>query len=283
VLQLLYLIGLTVNAVDFNLQPESYWTQLLNELHPLPICDNISHDSLFDGDLICYQHQKGYRFSIDSVLVAHFVEVRKNDRILDLGTGSGIISMLLLYRWGDRIREVSGIEIQQGLAELAGKNFHANNFEQFGRIIRADIKEIDKLIKPESYDKIVCNPPFYTPVSGRTNENPEAQLARHQILATLQDFLCASAFAVKNGGVVSFVYPAERICEFISSANKVRLEIKKIQFVYSYPDKSATARLALIQCLKNGGGGTEIPPPFYVYCEKNGEYSSEMHDFYRKN
>ena len=255
----------------------------MNELHPLPICDTISHDSLFEGELICYQHQKGYRFSIDSVLVAHFVEVRKNDRILDLGTGSGIICMLLLYRWRDRIGEVSGIEIQQGLAELAGKNFQANNLEQFGRIMQGDIKEIDKLVKPESYDKIVCNPPFYNPASGRTNENPEAQLARHQILATLQDFLCASAFAVKNGGVVSFVYPAEQICEFISSAKKVRLEIKKIQFVYSYPGKSAIARLALVQCLKNGGGGTVIPPPLYVYCEKNGAYSAEILDFYRNN
>jgi tRNA1Val (adenine37-N6)-methyltransferase len=242
-----------------------------------------SRDSLFDGELICFQHQKGYRFSIDAVLVAHFIDVKRGDRILDLGTGSGVISMILMYRWRGRVREVCGIEMQQSLAGLAMKNFQANDLEHLGRIIQGDIKEIETQIKPESYDKIVCNPPFYTPASGRTSKNPQAQMARHQILATLEDFLRASAFAVKNGGAVSFVYPAEQICEFISLARNFRLEVKKIQFVYSYPHKTATSRLVLIQCLKNGGAGTEILPPFYVYSEKNGLFSSEMMDFYKKN
>jgi tRNA1Val (adenine37-N6)-methyltransferase len=255
----------------------------LIEQHSSNSYDNMSRDSLFDGDLICFQHQRGYRFSIDAVLVAHFVDVKKSDTILDLGTGSGIISIILLYRFRDRVREVVGIEVQQPLAELAVKNFQANKLEQFGRIIQGNIKEIDKLVKPESYDKIVCNPPFYTPTSGRTSKNPEAQIARHQILATLEDFLRAAAFAVKNGGDVSFVYPAERLCEFITSATKFRLEVKKIQLVYSYPHKTAPARLVLIQCLKNGGAGTEILPPFYVYSEKNGDFSLEMQAFYKQN
>ncbi len=255
----------------------------MNELSPPASCDNISPDSLFDGELICYQHQNGYRFSIDSVLLAHFIEATRDDRILDLGTGSGIISMLLMYRWRDMVLEVSGIEMQQGLAELAGKNFQANGFQHFGRIIQGDIKEIGKLVDPESYDKIVCNPPYFSPASGRINKNREAQLARHQLLATLRDFLSASAFAVKNGGEVSFVYPAERICEFISCAKTFRLEVKTIQFVHSYPANHAPARLALVQCLKNGGPGTEIRPPLYIYCEKNGDYSSEVSNFYRKN
>lgn len=244
---------------------------------------NESRDSLFNGELSCFQHQKGYRFSIDSVLVAHFIDVGQGDRILDLGTGSGIISLILIYRWRHMVQEVSGVEMQQALTELARKNFQVNNFEPLGEIMQGDIKEIDKLIKPESYDKIVCNPPFYNANSGRTNKNPEAQMARHQILATLDDFLRASAFAVKNKGTVSFVYPAEQICEFIVCAKRHRLETKKIQFVYSYPHKTAIARLVLIQCFKNGGGGTEILPPFYIYTEKNGPFSSGMQAFYNKD
>lgn len=255
----------------------------MSDLHPLHICDTISRDSLFSGELICSQHQKGYRFSLDAVLLAHFIEVRQHDRILDLGTGSGIISMILLYRWRNRIDEVCGIEIQQGLAELARKNFQANKLDGPGRIVQGDIKKIETLTEPEAYDKIVCNPPFYTQASGRTNSNPEAQLARHQILATLHDFLSAAAFAVKNGGTVSFVYPAELLCEFVSLAQKCRLEVKKIQLVYSYPHETAPARLVLIQCLKNGGTGAVILPPFYIYCQKNGEFSSEMQQFYQKN
>ena len=169
------------------------------------------------------------------------------------------------------------------MAELAGKNLTANNLDKSGRIIQGDIKEIDTLIMAESYDTIVCNPPFYASASGRLNQNKEAQTARHQILATLQDFLQASAFAVKNGGEVYFIYPAERIGEFISLAEKHRLEIKKIQFVYSYPHKTDPARLVLLRCCKNGGRGTEVLPPLYVYCQKNGDFSPEVRKYYKKN
>ena len=243
----------------------------------------ISRDSLFDGELICYQHQKGYRFSIDSVLLAHFVKIKHGDSILDLGTGSGIIAMILLYRWQDRICQVSGIEVQQALAHLAGKNLSANNLDKLGSIIQGDIKEINNLVLAESYDRIVCNPPFYTPTSGRINKNLEAQSARHQILATLQDFLFASAFAVKNGGEIYFIYPAERIGEFISLAEKYRLEVKKIQFVYGYPHTTNPARLVLIRCCKNGGRGVEVLPPLYIYCQKNGDFSPEIKQYYQKN
>ncbi len=247
------------------------------------LSDSLSRDSLFDGDLICFQHRNGYRFSIDSVLISHFLDVKQGDRILDLGTGSGIISMILMYRWRCKVKEVTGIEVQPGLAELARKNFRANSFEQSCRVWTCNIKEINIMLKPESYEKIVCNPPFYTPASGRTNKNSESRIARHQILATLHDFLSASAFAVKNGGAVYFIYPAARMSEFISFAEKIRLAVKKIQFVYSYPNEDAPARLILIQCIKNGGAGNEVLPPFYIYCEKNGDFSPEMQNFYKKN
>ena len=243
----------------------------------------ISRDSLFGGELVCYQYRKGYRFSIDAILVAHFVDVRPDDRILDLGTGSGIISMILLYRWRNRIQGIAGIEVQPELADLARKNFMVNQFDQFGGIIQGDIRQIDKLIKPESYDKIVCNPPFYIPACGRMSKNRQSQLARHQILATLQDFLCAASFAVTNGGLVSFIYPAERIGDFFSLAKKNQFEVKKVQFIYSYPDKTAAARLVLIQCAKNGGAGAEILPPLYIYCRKNGAFSPEVNGFYQEN
>ncbi len=265
-----------------NFRPPLYEIKLLTEMQYSDPCNSVSCDSLFDGELICYQHNRGYRFSIDSVLVAHFMDVRQNDSILDLGCGSGIISLIVMYRWRSRTREVSGIEVQQGLAELAKKNYQVNNLAHLGKIIQGDITEIDKFIEPESYNKIVCNPPFYNPVSGRINKNPEARIARHQILATLQDFLCAAAFAVKNGGTVFFIYPAERISEFIILAKNNRLEVKKIQFIYSYPGETGVARLVLIQCLKNGGAGSEVLPPLYIYDEKNGNYSSELLAMYKK-
>ncbi|KJR98085.1 MAG: hypothetical protein VR65_21495 [Desulfobulbaceae bacterium BRH_c16a] len=241
-------------------------------------------DSLFDGDLICFQHSAGYRFSVDSVLLAHFVAVRKDDRIVDIGTGCGIIMMILLYRWGHLISEITGLEIQQSLADLALKNLKVNGLEERGRVMIGDLKNILELIPAESSDTVVCNPPFYQFGSGRQNDNPEANLARHQCLASLDDILLASARVIRNKGSMYCIYPAEQIGRFIVFAGRYRLEVKRLQFIYGYPQqKDNDARLVLIHCSKNGGSGTKILPPFYVYREKNGAFSDEMHNFYKKN
>ena len=245
--------------------------------------EDITGDSLFDGDLTCFQHTAGYRFSIDAVLLAHFAEVRRGDRILDMGTGCGIIMLILLYRWGERIKEVVGLEIQEGLADLAARNLKANGLEQRGRVLAGDIKKILDLVPTESFDTVVCNPPFYQCGSGRENDNMEAKLARHQCLATLDEFLRASAATVRNKGSVYCIYPAEQSARFTVLASRYRLEVKKLQFIYGYPEEVSEARLVLIHCLKNGGTGTKILPPFYVYSQKNGAFSSEMQNFYRKN
>lgn len=245
--------------------------------------DIVSCDSLFEGELCCFQHRDGYRFSIDAVLLAHFIEINSSDRILDLGTGSGIVSLIMLYRGSDKIQKVCGIEVQKSLAALAVKNFQANGYQKLGRVILGNVTDIKKLVAAESYDKVVCNPPFYKPDAGRKNQNPEAMVARHQVLATLKDFLCASAFSVKNGGRVFYIYPAEYLQEFIVHAREVRLELKKIQCIYSYPQPINSARLVLLECKKNGGQGLEIMPPLYIYSEKKGSFSPEVMRYYLKN
>jgi tRNA1Val (adenine37-N6)-methyltransferase len=244
---------------------------------------SISRDSLFDGDLICYQSTEGYRFSIDSILIAHFVKVRNNPRILDLGTGCGIIMLLLLYRWQNNLGEIAGIELQKNLVKLAEKNLLVNGYSAIGRVFEGDIKKIGDIGKGGTYDVIVCNPPFYLHGSGRQNANLEASLARHQTLATLEDFLLAASLMVKNKGATYFIYPAEQTGILLSQLHKYRLEVKRLRFIYSYPDNSASARLVLVECRKNGGCGVTILPPFYVYQGKNNGYSTEMQRLYEKN
>lgn len=243
----------------------------------------ITADSLFDGELTCFQHAAGYRFSVDAVLIAHFAEVRSHDRILDLGAGSGIIMLILLYRWASRIEEMVGIEVQLGLAGLAAKNLEVNGLTARGRIIRGDVRNILDLVAAESFDTVVCNPPFYHSGSGRESDNPEARLARHQNLAGLEDFLRAAAAAVRNKGGVYCIYPAEQLGRFVVLAARYRLEVKKLQFIYGYPGDGRDARLVLISCLKNGKTGARVLPPFYVYRQKNGDFSAEMQKFYQKN
>ena len=244
--------------------------------------ENVTQDTLFDGELTCFQAAHGYRFSLDSVLLAHFVDVREKDRILDLGTGCGVITLILHYRWGGRISEIVGVEVQQNLADLAKKNLRINGYTSTCRIIEGDIKKQGTLGAPESFDSIVCNPPFFSQGSGRRSTNVEARLARHQILATLDDFLAAAAFAVRNKGAVYFIYPAGGIGIFLALLGKHRLVLKRLQFVYSYPQKSDKAQLVLIGCSKNGGNGAKVLAPLYIYDKKNGEFSKEMMEFYKK-
>jgi len=240
----------------------------------------VTHDSLFSGQLTCLQHKEGYRFSIDSVILAHFIRPDKDDAILDLGTGCGIISLVLAYRWKTIIHSITGVEKQDSLASLAKRNITLNGFDDLCRVITGDVKNLCQYIGGESFSKVICNPPFYQSGTGRINRNREVFLARHQISATLDDFISAAASAVKNRGTSYFIYPAQGLGDLILLSRKHRLEPKKIMFVYSYPQTGKNAELVLVKCLKNGGRGAEVTAPFYVYDKKNGAYSSEMASYY---
>ncbi len=237
-----------------------------------------TRDTLFDGRLVCTQHKKGYRFSLDAVLLAHFIGPRQKERLLDLGTGCGILPLILLFRYGAYDLLCVGVEIQPGLAALAEKNFMANGFSDVATVIKGDICDIDQLVAAESFDQIVCNPPFYPAQSGRISDNSEAALARHQSCGGLADFLRAARFALVNRGRASFIYPAEQSGEFITCAREQGLEVKKMRHVYGYSGQSA--RLTLFRCVKNGRAELEVAPPLYIYTEKNGEYTDEIAAMY---
>lgn len=239
-------------------------------------------DTLFNNELCCIQHEKGYRFSIDSIILAHFVRVRKEDRILDLGAGCGVAALIVFYRNKEIVREISGIEIQKSLSNLAKVNYNKNKIGNFGRIYNEDIRNIRTVIPAETYDAVICNPPFYKTGTGRKNQNDEARIARHQIHGELGEFLKAAFYGLKNRGAAFFIYPAESICDFICLASKKRLEVKRMRFVYSYPN-ALKASLVLAECVKNGKPGADIMEPLYVYKEKNGGYSDEMEQYYKSN
>lgn len=251
-------------------------------MHNINVGD-ISEDSLYNGELVLRQHRLGYRFSIDAVLLAHFVQYSKGMSVLDLGTGCGVILFILLYRYGNRLDRAVGIEIQADLAQRARENFVVNGCEEKGSIIEGDFRQYSSLIAPESFDLVVCNPPFFALGSGRVSCSAQAKLARHQILAGLEDVFAAAAYAVRNRGTVAIIYPAEKIGEAIILGKKQRLEIKRLRFVYSYPENNEKARLVLIEYCKNGGEGSEVVSPLYLYQQKNGAFTAEMENFYQAN
>ncbi len=243
----------------------------LNPTRPL------TNDSLFNGALICRQYGDGYRFSVDSILAAHFCRINGSMRVLDLGCGSGIIGLILARLHPDI--QLVGLELQQDLAGLAAGNIPANGLSESFQIVCGDVCRVEKVFQAESFDLVVCNPPYRKCGSGRINQADEAAIARHELKADLDDMLAAAKFCVRNRGTVVFVYPAIRLARLIAGMDHFSLVVKRLQPVYSYPE-AGQATLVLAEAVKNGGEGCQLLPPMYIYSGKNKGYSPDMEKFY---
>lgn len=234
-------------------------------------------DSLFAGGLVCKQPLNGYRFSVDAVLAAHFVRPKPGQRVLDLGCGCGVIGLILAYRV-DEIT-VHGLELQPELAQLAKENVLTNGLERRMHILRGDVRSPSQTLQPEAYDLVVCNPPYGTGQDGRINQQAQAAVARHGLAGNLEDFVRTAAFAVRNRGRVVFIVPARRAADLLTLLRRQRLTPKRMQPIYSAPE-AETAKLVLIEALKNGGEQFEVLAPFFIYQQLQGEYSAAMQALY---
>jgi tRNA1Val (adenine37-N6)-methyltransferase len=237
-------------------------------------------DTLFEGALVCWQHAGGYRYSIDSVILAHLTRVRPGDTVLDLGTGTGVLGLILLYRNRAKGINLIGVEKQDGLFALAERNVLENDLDTSFKLFKHDVQDIQEIIAPESCDVVVANPPYYPPGSGRQNQAPEVLRARHQDPQSLEQFISAAAYGVKNRGRVWFVYPAHNVSELLLSLHRFHLEPKTLQPIYSRPSAADDAKLVVVEALKNGGVGLAVRSPFYIYLDGRDIYSAEMQAMY---
>lgn len=235
-----------------------------------------TEDALFDGRIRCLQHRRGYRFSVDAVMLGNFIQPRPGDRILDLGCGCSIIPLILAYRWPKL--SITGLEIQPNLALLAQKNVELNGWQERIKIVPGNLKEIGKYVESGSFDWVVSNPPYRKLGSGRVSRGDEQAFARHEQLADLANVVKAAGWAVKKRGRVAFIYPASRGAAVISELKNAGLEPKRMLSIFSYP--GTTANLVIIEAVKHGGEEMIILPPFYIYEKKDGEYSREMAEYY---
>lgn len=242
----------------------------------------LTNDTLFDGELSCKQHRQGYRFSIDSVILAHFCLSWKKARVLDLGCGCGVLGLILLYRIPTHIQCIDGIDYQRGLIDLAKQNAIENNFGENYHLKYGDYINIGQYYQAESFSHVICNPPFYRKGSGRTSQNEEAFLARHQAKTSTADVVNTIAFVLQNRGTASLVFPADSAADLLVRLGSRNLTVKRLRPVYSYPE-AAKASLILVECIKNGGTGLSIEQPLFVFSQKNGEYSAEMNRMYQPN
>lgn len=235
----------------------------------------LTSDALFNGKLTIFQQKEGYRFSLDAVLLAGLTQVKPGARVVDLGTGCGVIPLIMAHK-GMGV-ELIGLEIQRELVDLARMNVEANGFAGRIQILEADFRKVREHLPGESFDLVTCNPPYRSVDTGRINPNLQKALARHELTASLEDVLGAARYLLRMGGRLALIYPAARLASLFVTANKHGFSAKALTVIYSNP--SGLARLVFLECRKGGGEELKIASPFYIY-EPDGAYSKAMQALY---
>ncbi len=196
----------------------------------------------------------GPRFSIDAILLARFCTVKKGDLVADLGTGTGIIPLLLASN--TKAEQIVGIEIQEELADLARRNVILNGMEDRIRILQGDLRVISEAYPAEQFNLVVSNPPYMLLGAGQINPDLLKAISRHEIKCTLEDILEASFYLLRNRGRFALIHLPERMVDIISGCRQHRLEPKRLQFLH--PDDGGEASLVLLEAVKNGHRGLKV-------------------------
>lgn len=239
---------------------------------------------LKEGERIDELHRNGYRiiqnerlfcFGMDAVLLSGFAKVEEGEQVLDLGTGTGIIPILLAAKTPGK--HFTGLEISKTSADMAARSVALNNLTQRMDIVQGDIKEAGELFAPASFDVVTSNPPYMIGQHGLVNPDSEKAAARHEILCTLEDVVCAAAKLVRSGGRFYLVHRPFRLAEIIRTLSSYHLEPKRMQLVYPYVDREPN--MVLIEAVRGGRSRMTVEKPLIVY-ERPGVYTSEITGLY---
>ena len=237
--------------------------------------DEETIDEILGGSLKIRQSKRGYRFNLDSLILAHFVSLKSRSVSLDLGCGNGIIALVLANRYP--VSRWHGLEVQEGLATLAKKNVEQNGLGQRVIIDTGDARDIKKIYRPGFFDTIVFNPPYRKMDSGRINPLPEKAIARHEISGSLSHFLSAAKHALKPKGRVFTIYPATRLVELVSLFRKKDIEPKRMKLVYS--DALSDAEFVLVEGRSGSREELKMEPPLFIY-EEHKKYTQGMKNIF---
>lgn len=243
------------------------------ELKPNERIDELEYEKLK-----IIQNKEEFCFGIDSILLADFAkEIKENAKILDLGTGTGILSLLLCKKTNPK--QILAIEIQKQMAQMAQRSVELNHLQDKIQIINDNIKNIDKTLPIQEFDAIVTNPPYKKKNTGIPNPTQNKLIARHEIEASLEDFIQISFKMLKDKGSLYLVHRPDRLVDLIETLRKNKLEPKNIKFVY--PSQEKPPNLVLIKAIKNAKPFLKIEKPIYVY-QQEGQYTDEILKIYHK-
>lgn len=241
--------------------------------------ENERIDDLGLKGLKIIQEKNGFCFGMDSVLLSDFAKnIKNNAKVIDLGTGTGIIGTLLCGK--TKLESVIGVEIQQEVCDMAKRSIKLNNLEGRFSIINEDLLNLNKLYNQNYFDVVVTNPPYKKKNTGIKNESEKKKISRHEITATLEDFIKVSNKLLKDKGEFYMVHRPERIVDIIYLMRKYKIEPKELRMVCSTEGKEP--KIILIKGIKNANPFIKIRKNLYVY-NKDGGYSKEIKEIYNNN
>lgn len=221
------------------------------------------------------QKKDGFCFGMDAVLLSGFAVVKQGENVLDMGTGTGIIPLLLEAKTEGK--HFCALEIQDEVADMARRSIAVNELEDKIDIITGDIKEAGRIFGRSSFEVVTSNPPYMNDSHGLKNPDIKKAIARHEILCTLEDIVREAEHVLKPGGRFYMVHRPHRLIEIINMLTKYRLEPKRMKLVHPYIDKDAN--MVLIEAVKGAKSMIKVEAPIIVYKEQ-GVYTDEIYDIY---
>ena len=232
-------------------------------------------DDLHRNGYRIIQNEKLFCFGMDAVLLSAFAQVKEGGQVLDLGTGTGVLPILLAAKtFGGHF---TGLEISEYCVDMATRSVSLNKLDGRVAIVQGDIKKAGELFAPASFDTVISNPPYMTARHGLVNLDLEKAAARHELLCTLEDVVRAAAALLRVGGNFCMVHRPFRLAEIIRALSQYGLEPKRMRLVYPYADREPN--MVLIEAVRGGKPRMTVEKPLIVY-EQPGVYTREIHEIY---
>jgi Predicted O-methyltransferase len=241
------------------------------------LTENERIDDLDCNGFCIIQNPSCFCFGMDAVLLSNFTVGKAGARVIDLGTGTGVIPLLMKAK--GKGADFTGLEIQHEMAEMAERSIRLNHVEDSCRIVEGDIKNVRELFGSGSFDIVTSNPPYISESSGLLNPNSSVNIARHEILVKLEDVISSAAYLLNTGGSFNMVHKPFRIPEIIEILKRYKLEPKRMQLVQPYADKEPN--MVLIEAVKGAGAFCKVLPTLVVYGEDR-NYTPELLRYYGK-
>ena len=233
-------------------------------------------DDLMRSGRVIIQSANEFCFSMDAVLIAHFPKYKKNARVIDLGTGTGVIPLII----ADEVKEICAVELNSQAVDLARRNVELNGLSEKISVVEGDYRQHRELFRAESFDLAIANPP-YTPLrNGEANKISGIARARHEFTATLEDVVTAARYVLKFHGVFCMIHLASRLCEVVDALHRHQMEMKRLRMIQ--PKIGRDANLIMLEAVVGANAGNlKILPPLIVHND-DGSYTDEIYKIYNE-